>query len=1042
YVDESDVTIRNSNIMSGTGPGLNVYQGAAVVEGSTISGMGSGQYNPTTTSTVNYRGYGVYGSNHTALDLRNNLISYNDERGVFLIGTNRIMLAGNNFVSNLDAVYLHGIQLLPGSGENQASGNRVNAIRIHDHIHVDEAIVYSNLPYVIDYLRVEAGRTLTIPAGQIFKPFNGNLTGLPRINILGTLVVQGTADEPVIFTSVYDDSIGGETYRTPTLPSPGDWTGFYFAPTSSGNALEHVEIRYAGAVYDLPHPDPAITTLANFPFTLSSVYVDESDVTIRNSNIMSGTGPGLNVYQGAAVIEGSTIADMNAGQHQPTTTSTFRYYGHGIYGSNFTALDLRNNFISHNNDRGVFLFGTKDIMLADNNFVSNFDAVRMQGVQLLPGSGNNQASGNRFNAILLYDHVHTNKTLVYSNLPYVVEYLRVEAGQTLTIPAGQVFKPASGNLTNLPRINILGAIAVQGTAEQPVVFTSIHDDTAGGNTYGPATQPAPGDWTGIYFAPTSSGSILEHMEVRYAGAKYDLPHNDPAVTNGSTTQFTASSIYVDESDITVHHNVISAGAGSGINVYGGRADVVGSIISSMQTAAITIAPSTYNYTGFGIFSVNANINLVGNEITKNVFGIYVRTPTTTYIRSNSIIGNSNYGLAANASQPIDARENWWGSDSGPRPHGTGDRVNNVAGCFADCNIRVYNWLGQDTFVRQSLGDSGPAVVYQAKAGDPVNTANGNYYYSYTDLLIQTRSFPLGFARTYNSLLPQEGPLGWGWTHSWHSYLTENLDSSVMVVFGDGHGEKWFSDGAAFVGAPGVYGQLVKNGDGSYDLTQKNQTRYHFDNNLRLAYVEDKNNNRTTLAYDPQGRLTNVTEPAGRALTLSYASPISPTLISQVADHSGRAVSFTYDSAANLVKVTDVIGQELTITYDANHRLLTQTDANNHTFNTNVYDERGRVVEQFDADGNRWTFNYDVINNITVVTDPLGRSTTYDYDNELRLTAEIDALNKKMRYTYDANGNRIEVVDKRGYASSMSYDLRGNMLVMTDTLGYVSTHSYD
>ena len=94
--------------------------------------------------------------------------------------------------------------------------------------------------------------------------------------------------------------------------------------------------------------------------------------------------------------------------------------------------------------------------------------------------------------------------------------------------------------------------------------------------------------------------------------------------------------------------------------------------------------------------------------------------------------------------------------------------------------------------------------------------------------------------------------------------------------------------------------LVKNGDGSFDLTQKDQTRYHFDAAGKLAWAEDKNANRTTLAYDGSGRLVTVTEPAGRTLTFAYTSPVGATLISRVTDHTSRSVQYTYDANANLV----------------------------------------------------------------------------------------------------------------------------------------------
>ena len=82
-----------------------------------------------------------------------------------------------------------------------------------------------------------------------------------------------------------------------------------------------------------------------------------------------------------------------------------------------------------------------------------------------------------------------------------------------------------------------------------------------------------------------------------------------------------------------------------------------------------------------------------------------------------------------------------------------------------------------------------------------------------------------------------------------------------------------------------------------------------------------------------------------------------------------------------------------MTYDANHRLLTITDANSHTFVRNVYNSGGKVTEQYDALNNKTTFAYDEPNHKTIVTDPLDRVTTYQYDADLRLTSEKDALNQ-------------------------------------------------
>ena len=431
--------------------------------------------------------------------------------------------------------------------------------------------------------------------------------------------------------------------------------------------------------------------------------------------------------------------------------------------------------------------------------------------------------------------------------------------------------------------------------------------------------------------------------------------------------------------------------------------------------------------------ISASPTIRHNTIAHNDRGLRTESGSSPLLRNNSFFANSAYAVYnADSSLIIDAEDNWWGHASGPyhptlNPGGQGDQVSDW--------VDFQPWMGQQYW---SMHLNGTNISWIAFEADPVNTANGNYAYTHADLSVPTQGLVLDFARAYNSLIPHSGPLGWGWTHSWNLRLTVNItDSTVMVTFDDGHAERWIWTGTAYDGDSGVFGMLVRNGDGSFDLTQKDQNRYHFETSGRLAWIADKNGNTTTLSYTGD-HLTSVTGPAGRALTFTYDGDH----LVQVTDPLGRTVGFGYDGLGNLTVVTDTLGYTTTYTYDADHRLLSITDANGHTFVTNEYNSAGRVVKQWDAKGNQWTFAYDEPNHKTIVTDPLGRSTTYQYDSLLRLTSEKDDLNQIASYVYDADNNRTQATDKRSNTTYYAYDGQGNVTVITDTLGYIRTFTYD
>jgi hypothetical protein len=86
--------------------------------------------------------------------------------------------------------------------------------------------------------------------------------------------------------------------------------------------------------------------------------------------------------------------------------------------------------------------------------------------------------------------------------------LTIEPGAVLQFPRMTPTSPGArvyfGSVGNAPN-DLVGVLNAQGTAAQPILFTSGE------------LAPAPGDWAGLYLL-AATGSRLDHVTVEYAGA--------------------------------------------------------------------------------------------------------------------------------------------------------------------------------------------------------------------------------------------------------------------------------------------------------------------------------------------------------------------------------------------------------------------------------------------------------------------------------------------------------------------------------------------
>jgi RHS repeat-associated protein len=328
--------------------------------------------------------------------------------------------------------------------------------------------------------------------------------------------------------------------------------------------------------------------------------------------------------------------------------------------------------------------------------------------------------------------------------------------------------------------------------------------------------------------------------------------------------------------------------------------------------------------------------------------------------------------------------------------------------------------------------------------EPVNTATGDYFNSSTDLSVPGKGLSFVFARSYNSQDAYSGPMGAGWTHWYNIYLTVDGSGNAGIKQADGHTDYYApaAGGAYTAQTVGLFNTLVKNSDGSFTLTFKNQTTFNFSSAGALLTIVDRNGNTQTLTYNGSGSLASVTDPSGRVFNFAYDG--SGRVIS-LTDPAGRVLQYTYDTSGNLASFQDALGNKTQYTYDASHHMTSATDPRGNVYMQNVYDSANpsRVIQQTNARGFQTSFAYNTpALGTTTITDPLGNATQNVYDSGQRLVSIVNAQGGATGYTYYSNNLKQSATDALGNTTSYTYDNNGNLLTSTDASGNTTTCTYD
>jgi len=500
---------------------------------------------------------------------------------------------------------------------------------------------------------VEPGFKLTIAPGMIIKA-----GGRTSIFVHGALDARGTAIAPIVFTSVNDDADGGDTDGdgTATPPQKDDWGYIQYEDTSDDatSFVEHATFRFSGlerfgccddtrrAALTLVNAQP---TLANLTFASNHigavgvaggtrtaderwanpgvVYVVLWDVVIDPA-VKLTIVPGMIVKfesRTSLFVRGSIDARGTAAA--PITFTSLQDDSAGGDSDNDGALTPPQKYnwgwvqLGDSSDDGASFIeyatfrysGLERFGCCDDPTSAALTLVNAQ-----PTLANLTFATNYVSAVGIAGGARTaNETWSSTTVTYaVIGDVTVPQGFSLSVSPGVVVKFASRT-----GIFVSGAFAARGTASAPITFTSLQDDSVGGDSDadGAATPPNPQDWGWIQFEDVSNdaASGIEEAVIRYAGLERFGCCDDPRAA---------------------------------------------ALVLKKAAPRIARTLLTDNYRG---------IDLVGGALPQ--------------LACNDILGNQSLGISNDTpSVVVGATGHWWGSPAGPthpsNPDGNGQAVGN------------------------------------------------------------------------------------------------------------------------------------------------------------------------------------------------------------------------------------------------------------------------------------------------------------------------------------------------------------------------------
>ena len=179
-------------------------------------------------------------------------------------------------------------------------------------------------------------------------------------------------------------------------------------------------------------------------------------------------------------------------------------------------------------------------------------------------------------------------------------------------------------------------------------------------------------------------------------------------------------------------------------------------------------------------------------------------------------------------------------------------------------------------------------------------------------------------------------------------------------------------------------------------------------------VTDRAGDMVTLTYNARGQLLTSTNEEGGVTTFTY----DPTtgLLDTATDSDTGVTDFDYDPLSRLTTVTRPDASTVDYTYDALDRVVTATDEDD-VVTRFAYDANSNLTGLTRAEGTPeeqvFAFDYDLLDRLVKVTDPINSETDFEYDYHDKPTRVVFPDTSGIEFGYDERRELVSVLDEAG-----------------------------